>query len=82
MSTAKKAAAKPADEAVEAARNDGVGEQDEVVNPGQEELQKTVDRAEEKGFYGVEIDETPNEHYTIDGVTSGRPTPETDRGGA
>lgn len=43
-----------------------------------QELQKIVDDAEDKGFYGVPIDPTPNEHYTVDGVTSGKPTPETD----
>ncbi len=31
-----------------------------------------------QGFRGVEIDPTPNENYTVAGVTSGKPTPETD----
>lgn len=43
-----------------------------------QEMQKLVDEAEEQGFYGVEADPTPNEHYTLKGVTSGKPTPETD----
>lgn len=46
--------------------------------PGNAEMQKTVDKAEEQGFYGVEVDVTPNEHYTVDGVLAGKPTPETD----
>jgi hypothetical protein len=46
--------------------------------PGNAEMQKTVDKAEEQGFYGVETDPTPNSHYSVDGVTSGAPTPETD----
>lgn len=32
----------------------------------------------EQGFRGVEVDPTPNEAYTVSGVTSGQPTPETD----
>lgn len=31
-----------------------------------------------QGFRGVEVDPTPNENYTLAGVTSGAPTPETD----
>lgn len=31
---------------------------------------------EAKGFYGVEVDETPNENYTVAGVLAGLPTPE------
>lgn len=31
-----------------------------------------------QGFRGVEVDPTPNENYTVAGVTSGAPTPETD----
>lgn len=46
--------------------------------PGNAEMQKTVDKAEEQGFYGVEVDPTDNKAYTVDGVTSGAPTPETD----
>jgi hypothetical protein len=46
---------------------------------GQAEVQKNVDEAEEQGFIGVEVDETPNENYTVAGVTSGKPTPETER---
>lgn len=31
-----------------------------------------------QGFRGVEVDPTPNENYTLAGVTSDAPTPETD----
>lgn len=41
-------------------------------------VQDRVDEAEAQGFIGVEVDPTPNEHYTVDGVTAGKPTPETD----
>jgi hypothetical protein len=37
-----------------------------------------VAREHEQGFRGTEVDPTPNENYTVQGVTSGAPTPETD----
>lgn len=42
------------------------------------EVQKKVDAAEEKGYFGVSPDPTPRENYTVAGVTAGKPTPETD----
>jgi len=45
---------------------------------GVAEVQERVDRENEQGFVGVEVDPTPNENYTLQGVTSGAPTPETD----
>lgn len=36
----------------------------------------------DQGFRGVEVDKTPNEAYTLQGVTSGAPTPETDEAAA
>jgi len=42
------------------------------------QVQELVDEAEAQGFLGQKVDPTPNEHYTLDGVTSGKPTPETD----
>jgi hypothetical protein len=59
---------------------DGVGEVDEKVNPAQDELQETVDTAEDKGFLGVKADPTPDHHYTVAGVLAGKPTPETTKG--
>ncbi len=47
-------------------------------SPDEPELQAAVDAAEEKGYLGVKVDPTPNENYTVAGVTSGAPTPETD----
>jgi hypothetical protein len=41
-------------------------------------IQKATDEAEEKGYFGAAVDPTPNENYTLKGVTSGAPTPETD----
>lgn len=43
-------------------------------------VQKQIDVETEQGFRGVEVDPTPNENYTVAGVTSGKPTPETDDG--
>jgi hypothetical protein len=45
---------------------------------GAAEVQARVDKELEQGFRGVEADPTPNENYTVAGVTSGAPTPETD----
>lgn len=42
------------------------------------EVQRATDEAQAQGFYGVETDPTPNEHYTVAGVVEGKPTPETD----
>jgi hypothetical protein len=44
--------------------------------------QEVIDRETGQGFRGVEVDSTPNENYTLSGVTSGAPTPETDEGQA
>lgn len=40
--------------------------------------QEVIDKETEQGFRGVEVDPTDNEAYTLKGVTSGMPTPETD----
>ncbi len=37
-----------------------------------------VAEEQKQGFRGTEVDPTPNENYTVAGVTSGAPTPETD----
>lgn len=41
-------------------------------------VQAKVDQEQAQGFRGTEVDSTPNENYTVAGVTSGAPTPETD----
>jgi hypothetical protein len=48
------------------------------TDAGQDEVQHTFDEANEKGYFGFVPDPTPNENYTVSGVTSGAPTPETD----
>lgn len=37
---------------------------------GQAEVQAKFDEANEKGYFGTTPDETPNEDYTLKGVTS------------
>ena len=49
------------------------------TDAGQAEVQAKFDEAEKKGYFGEVPDETPNENYTLKGVTSGKPTPETNR---
>lgn len=45
---------------------------------GQKEVQENMDEINEKGYLGEVPDPTPNENYTVEGVTQGKPTPETD----
>lgn len=52
------------------------GEDNKVLD----EVQAAVDKETEQGFRGTEVDPTPNENYTVVGVTSEAPTPETDPG--
>ena len=44
----------------------------------EKQVQEAVDKETEQGFRGTEVDPTPNENYTVEGVTAGKPTPETD----
>lgn len=44
----------------------------------EDRVQEAVDEETERGYNGTEVDPTPNENYTLQGVTSGKPTPETD----
>lgn len=46
--------------------------------PATATAQAIMDKENEQGFRGIEVDSTPNENYTVAGVTSGAPTPETD----
>lgn len=41
------------------------------------DVQSQMDEEQEQGFRGTKVDETPNENYTVSGVTSGAETPET-----
>lgn len=57
-----------------------MAERKQDKDAGQDEVQAKFDEAAEKGYFGEVPDETPNENYTLKGVTSGKPTPETERG--
>jgi hypothetical protein len=46
---------------------------------GADQVQQKFDKAAEQGFFGVEIDQTPNENYTLQGGPAGEGTPEGDR---
>jgi hypothetical protein len=46
------------------------------------EVEKKVEDETEQGFRGVQVDPTPRENYTVQGVVAGKPTPETDAGAA
>lgn len=46
---------------------------------GAAEVQKIADEEVEQGFRGVEVDQTPNENYTVEGVLADKPTPESER---
>lgn len=52
---------------------------DQQVSAGPQEI---IDRETEQGFRGVEVDPTDNKAYTLEGVTSGMATPETDEAAA
>jgi hypothetical protein len=55
---------------------------EKVVDQSVSEVQKTVDAETEQGFVGTAVDPTDRANYTVEGVTSGAPTPETDEGAA
>lgn len=45
---------------------------------GEAQMQAQFDKEAEQGYRGYHVDPTPNSAYTVAGVTSGEPTPETD----
>lgn len=45
---------------------------------GEAQAQAQADQESEQGYRGYHVDPTPNAAYTVSGVTSGEPTPETD----
>jgi hypothetical protein len=58
------------------AKNDSV----KASEAAADKVQATTDKINEQGYLGHKVDETPNENYTIAGVTAGKPTPETTKG--
>jgi 3-mercaptopyruvate sulfurtransferase SseA len=55
---------------------------EQVADQAVEEVQATVDAENEQGFIGQRVDPTDRANYTVGGVISGAPTPETDEGAA
>jgi hypothetical protein len=55
-----------------------VSKDEKVAEQANKEVAEKVNDESEKGYRGVVPDPTPNENYTVAGVTSGKPTPETD----
>ena len=62
------------DKAAKAVEKDPEG----VAEAGNKQVQEAVNDETEKGYRGFVPDPTPNENYTVAGVTAGLPTPETD----
>jgi hypothetical protein len=55
---------------------------EKVVEQSIKSVQEQSDAETDQGFAGTAVDPTPRENYTVAGVTSGAPTPETDEGAA
>lgn len=62
---------------------DSAGNKADVgTDVGEKEVQAQLDEETGQGFRGTRTDPTPLENYTVEGVTSGKPTPETDESAA
>jgi hypothetical protein len=57
----------------QAAKADAEKADAKVVKP----VQEKVDEAVAEGLLGIEVDPTPNEHYTVSGRIADKPVPET-----
>lgn len=63
---------------------EGKGKRDRAAEParaegaGQDQVQRAMDAEQRKGYFGAKVDPTPDEAYTVAGVTKGADTPETD----
>ena len=74
----------PADEPVEKnpdpanPGDDSLSPDDPPRESGEEQVDEAIQREQGQGFHGTEVDPTPNENYTLQGVTSNAPTPEND----
>jgi uncharacterized FlaG/YvyC family protein len=52
------------------------GDAEQQVEEATQQVDEAVQSETDQGYRGVRIDSTPNEHYTVEGVTSGKPVPE------
>jgi hypothetical protein len=55
---------------------------EKVVEQSIQSVQEQSDVETDRGFAGTQVDPTDRANYTVGGVTSGAPTPETDEGAA
>lgn len=78
MAASKSEPQQASDAPVEAAADSGGGEDVGAAEQGNAAVQSYVDTLNEQGYSGTAGDPTPNDNYTVAGVTSGAPTPETD----
>jgi hypothetical protein len=62
------------DQAAGQSQSDGDSEQQ--VEQATQQVDEAVQSETDRGFRGVEIDGTPNENYSVEGVTSGAWVPE------
>lgn len=53
-----------------------MADEKKTAQAAKKQAQEAFDKEQEQGFYGVEVDQTPNENYTVKGVTSGAKVPE------
>lgn len=54
------------------------GQHDSAETAAGKAVEEQLQEEQDQGFRGAKVDPTPNEHYTVAGVTAGKPTPETD----
>lgn len=56
--------------------NDAENVPEEATEAGSDQVKSVLEEEQEKGYRGTPTDKTPNEAYTVVGVTSGADTPE------
>jgi hypothetical protein len=52
------------------------GDSEGQVEQAVQQVDEAVQSETDQGYRGVRVDQTPDEHYTVEGVTSGKPVPE------
>jgi hypothetical protein len=68
----------PTESEIRMADKQQAAQQKAESDAGQDQVQSMFDTEQEQGYRGEAPDPTPNEHYTVKGVTSDKPTPEND----
>lgn len=60
------------------AKSDQAKSDEAKVSDATDQVDAAVANETDQGLRGVEVDQTPNENYTVKGVGADKPTPETD----